>query len=220
MLKHYLANHVWVSDRRCYQVGDNLYPGVTTVLSATKSDKDKAGLDRWRSEVGELEAKRILKEACDRGTAVHSRIENHLMGIPATIPEAYQGFWDSIRPALANVSDIQLIEGAVWHPSGFAGSVDCVGSWKGQPAIIDWKTSGKAKLPGWIDDYRQQTSAYCAAVNRVYGLRLNRAVIVIALESQPAQVFEVEPAELMHHWRSFQERVNQYHQKFPLPVAA
>jgi genome maintenance exonuclease 1 len=219
MLKKFEADHVWVGDRRCYRVGENLFPGVTTVLSATKSAKDKAGLDRWRSEVGELEAKRILKEACARGTAVHSQIENHLLGVESAIPETYQGFWDSIRHALSNVSDVQLIEGAVWHPSGFAGSVDCVGSWQGQPAIIDWKTSGKAKLASWIDDYRLQVSAYCAAVNRVYGLRLNRAVIVIALENQPAQIFEIEPAELCHHWRGFKERVTQYHQAFPLPLA-
>jgi len=180
-------------------------------LSATKDTETKQALDRWRSRVGDAKADRIMVHACKRGTIVHSMIEDYLVGIEKPCPDVAKPFWDSIRPILANVSDIQLIEGAVWHPSGFAGSVDCVASWKGQPAIVDWKTSSKPKKAEWITDYFQQTSAYCAAVNRLYGLRLNRAVVAIALEDSPAQIFEVSPGEIIQHWRNFSERVKAYH---------
>lgn len=220
MLKKYPAHHIWIGDRRCYQVGEQIFPGVTTILGATKLSRDKQVLAQWREKVGEVEADKITSDACDRGTIVHGLIEDYLQGKESPCPDGVKGFWDSIRPALINVSDVQLIEGAVWHPSGFAGSVDCVASWKGQPTIIDWKTSGKPKKSEWITDYKQQTAGYCAAVNRLYGLKFNHSVIVIALEDSPAQVFEVSPVELMEHWRNFQERVKQYHQKFPLPIAA
>jgi genome maintenance exonuclease 1 len=147
-----------------------------------------------------VEADKILAQAGDRGTIVHGLIEDYLVGQEIPCPDGVQGFWDSISPALVNVSNIQLIEGAVWHPSGFAGSVDCVASWKGQPAIVDWKSNSKPKKSEWITDYFQQISAYCAAVNRVYGL--NRAVVV-ALEHSPAQVFEKTRVELIEHWRNF-----------------
>ncbi len=200
--------------------GRKYLPWGDTILGATKPFRDKQALAQWRERVGEVEADKITSDAFERGTIVHGLIEDYLQGKESTCPDGVKGFWDSIRPVLVNVSDVQLIEGAVWHPSGFAGSVDCVASWKGQPAIVDWKTSGKHKKSEWITDYKKQTAAYCAAVNRLYGLRLNNAVIVIALEDSPAQVFEVPPVELMEHWRNFQERVKQYHQKFPLPIVA
>lgn len=39
MLEKFEANHVWVGDRRCYSVSDKIYPGVTTILGATKSEE-------------------------------------------------------------------------------------------------------------------------------------------------------------------------------------
>lgn len=224
MLKTYKPQHVWVNGKRYHQWGDKIYPGVTTVLSETKDAKSKQALDKWRSDVGEDEAKEITRLACERGTEVHACIEDHLIGIERKCDPQWLPFWDSIRPALVNVSNVQLIEGALYHSRGFAGSVDCVGEWEGELSIIDWKTSTKPKKDQWIDDYKLQTAAYCAAVNKLYfeefkalGMPLiRRAVIVIALGDRSAQVFKVEPHEIMGYWRRFGEKVDLYHQKFPM----
>jgi genome maintenance exonuclease 1 len=223
MLKTYKPKHVWIDGKRYHQWGDKVYPGVTTILSGTKDARDSQALDKWRSSVGEDEAKEITRLACDRGTEVHACIEDHLVGIERKCDPQWRGFWDSIRPALVNVSNVQLIEGALWHPRGFAGSVDCVGEWEGEMSIIDWKTSTKPKKAQWIDDYKLQTAAYCAAVNRLYakdGLKIKRAAIVIALGDRPAQVFKVEPNEIMGYWKRFGEKVDLYHQKFPVVRAS
>lgn len=227
MLKTYKPKHVWVNGKRYHQWGENIYPGVTTVLSGTKDDRDSKALDKWRSDVGDDEAKEITRLACERGTEVHACIEDHLIGVERKCDPQWQPFWDSIRPALVNVGNVQLIEGALWHPSGFAGSVDCVGEWEGELSIIDWKTSSKPKKSQWIGDYKMQTAAYCAAVNRLYkpelmelyGKLINRAVIVIALGDRPAQVFKVEPSEIMGYWHEFSEKVALYHKKFPMVKA-
>lgn len=210
MLQKYTFDHVWIGNRRCYQIGDAIYPGVTTILSNTKSDEEKASLARWRQSVGEEEAKRSLKAACDRGTAVHSLIEGWLQGQPVHPPAGVEGFWDSVLPVLSRVSDVQLIEGVVWHSSGFAGSVDCVARWDGEMAIIDWKTSNSPKKPEWIQGYFQQTSAYRAAVNEVYGLEINTSVVVIALEDQPAQVFVSDFDDLSLYWDIFKLRIEDF----------
>jgi hypothetical protein len=206
MLQKYTANYVWLGNRRCYRIGDRILPGITTILSNTKSAANKKGLADWRKKVGSNNADKIMKSSKNRGTIIHKLIEQRLQGNVMECPEHVQGFWDSIEPWLDMVSDVQLIEGAVWHSSGFAGSVDCVARWDGELAIIDWKTSNTPKKPEWIEDYFQQTSAYRAAVNEVYGLNINTSVVVVALEDQPAQVFKCDADDLESHWQEFTRR--------------
>jgi hypothetical protein len=221
-LQRNLSSHVWQGDRRCYSTPDGgIYPGVTTVLGATKNEKDKAGLDRWKMSVGEEEAARICKAATDRGTAMHARIEhllapNQVDGKDLQIAlanESANAFFDSMGHVLADVTDPLLIEGTVWHPSGFAGSADALAYYQGELTLMDWKTASKPKRKEWIEDYRCQAAAYCAGMNRVYqsdGLRLGRAAIAIALDGKPAQVFLMEAEELCKYWKMFQARLARY----------
>jgi hypothetical protein len=224
-LQRHLPHHIWKGDRRCYSTPDGgLYPGVTTVLGATKSDKDKVGLERWKASVGEEEAARICKVATDRGTAMHTRIEHLLAPEQVTEAElqaamandAANDFFDSMAPVLADVSNSLLIEGTIWHPSGFAGSADALANYRGELTLLDWKTASKPKRKDWIDDYRCQAAAYCAGMNRVYqsqGLRVGRAAIAISLAGQPAQVFVMESEELCKYWKIFQARLAQYQEE-------
>jgi hypothetical protein len=214
MLKTYKAHHVWKEGKRYHKWGENEYPGVTTILSATKPEKDKISLNIWRNKVGVEIAENITKLACDRGSEIHSCIEDFLIGKSPVCSDQWFSFWQSIKPVLNNVTEVQLIEGALWHPLGFAGSVDCVANWKGNLSIIDWKTSSKPKKEEWILDYKLQTAGYCAAVNRMYNLKINNAVIVIALENIPAQVFEITSQDLFAYWQLFCQRVKKYHSIF------
>jgi genome maintenance exonuclease 1 len=221
-LYRHLSHHVWQGSRRCYRTPTGeVYPGVTTVLGATKSEKDRAGLERWKASVGEDEADRICKVATDRGTAMHTRIEHQLAPHQvsaaelsnALANESANAFFDSMGHVLADVTDPILIEGTIWHPSGFAGSADALAYYQGELTLLDWKTASKPKRQGWIDDYKCQAAAYCAGMNRVYqsqGLRLGRAAIAVALADRPAQVFVMESAELCDYWRLFQERLVRY----------
>lgn len=47
---------------------------------------------------------------------------------------------------------------------GYAGTVDAVAFVDGQPYVIDFKTSEKAKTQSGLGDYRQQTAAYREAI--------------------------------------------------------
>ena len=58
--------------------GERRYPGVTRVLSETKSEEDKKFLEEWRARVGEAEADRILKESMDIGNSLDAMIEDYL----------------------------------------------------------------------------------------------------------------------------------------------
>ena len=65
---------------RKYLLGENKLPSVTTILSATKSEEEKAAIANWKERVGQKEANRIKTEASARGTSMHSYIEDYLRG--------------------------------------------------------------------------------------------------------------------------------------------
>ena len=70
-------------------------PSVTTVLSATETEKAKAGLRNWqKNNPGALEA------ASTRGSAIHLGCENYLRGLDPGVSEEYQDFWNGITPYL------------------------------------------------------------------------------------------------------------------------
>lgn len=215
MLEKYQARHVWHGAKRYYltPTGEN-YPGVTTILSNTKTEKTRLALEAWRVRVGEIEAAAISKAAAARGTAMHAAIEASLLGEPVMIEDIAAPYFESMQAILPRVSDVHLVEGMVWHQNGFAGSVDCVARYQGELSLIDWKTSDKPKRANWIDDYFLQCSAYCAAINRMYDLRIGRIVIAIAVPGQAAQVFTASGPILLNYWELFNDRLAQYKSLF------
>ena len=52
-----------VNGLRLYLIEDNKLPSVTTIISATKSDEEKASLENWKQRVGYVEANKIKSEA-------------------------------------------------------------------------------------------------------------------------------------------------------------
>ena len=69
-----------VQGKRHYSLDGSNLPSVTTILSATKSEEDKAALAAWKERVGKVEAERIKKESSTRGSNLHKFIEEFLHG--------------------------------------------------------------------------------------------------------------------------------------------
>ncbi|PSO79249.1 MAG: hypothetical protein BRC41_19300 [Cyanobacteria bacterium QH_9_48_43] len=217
MLKRHEARHKWIGQER-YHITPNgdVFPGVTTILSATKPEREKQALENWRKRVGAKEADKVKKDATERGSRMHNQIEEYLTGL-IDFDEITEPIAQSVKPILKHIDETWLIEGNIWHPSGFAGSVDFLGVLDGTPTVIDWKTSRKPKKRAWIDDYFCQVAAYSAGMNRVYqeqGVQIKNATVVIAVEGvSEAQIFRVANNELMSYWEWFQERVEEYKKK-------
>ncbi len=214
MLPHFKAKQVSVNRRRHYEVEGQRLPGVTTILSATKPPEAKERLWRWRERVGPEEANRITAKASRAGTKIHKVIKAYLRQEEWTLPEGTEGFWASIEPVLNNIDDVLLVEGAVWHPLKFAGYPDALIVYNDQLLVCDWKTARRPKQAEWIEDYFLQVAAYCWAVNwvyRDYDIRVEQAMVAIALEDIPAQLFTLTPEQLDQHWGAFQKRLRQYY---------
>ncbi|MEA5462306.1 PD-(D/E)XK nuclease family protein [Leptothoe sp. PORK10 BA2] len=214
MLPHYKAKQVSVNRRRHYEVNGQRLPGVTTILSATKPWEDKERLWRWRERVGTEEANRITAKSSRAGTKIHRVIKAYLRQEEWALPEGTAGFWASIEPVLQGIEEVLLVEGAVWHPLKFAGFPDALMVYDGQLVVCDWKTARHPKQVEWMGDYFLQVAAYCWAVNWVYrdhDIKVERAMVAIALEDTPAQLFTLTPDKLDQYWGQFQQRLRQYY---------
>ena len=64
---------------RHYDVEGDKYPSATSILGATKSQKDIDALNRWKKDIGYSVAAAVSKQSSDRGTEMHSWIESMLL---------------------------------------------------------------------------------------------------------------------------------------------
>lgn len=213
-LHRYQAKQVSINRRRHYQIEGHHYPGVTTILSATKPYEDRKRLWDWQARVGKSEAQQITSKAASAGTKLHKLIGQHLNQEAITIPDAIAGYWHSIAPILETVQEPWLVEGAVWHPDGFAGFPDALIQVNDQLYVCDWKTARKPKRREWITDYCLQVAAYTQAINWVYpDVGVNQALIAIALDGSDAQTFELSATDLEDYWQQFQQRLQQFYDR-------
>ena len=167
---------------RFYAVGENKYPSITTVLSATA---DHTALNEWRKRVGEKEAARITAESTKIGTAMHACFENFLQG--KELPEAISEEQKTGR-AMFNAGKLQIQryvkeviaqETIVWSDVlKVAGQFDllCKNN-KGELVLVDFKSAKKRKPREWIDNYRLQTAFYRQCIKERMGLEIDHAAL-------------------------------------------
>lgn len=200
---------------RQYETPNGYAPSVTTVLSGSR---DNSGIERWREDVGEAKADEILRVACYRGNGSHLNIENFLRH--GTVPKAtitLDGYWKSFYHFLRRrIDNVLAMEGAVWHPDGYAGAFDCITYLDddgAQPSLLDWKTADREPKPPKIYEYKLQAAAYVAAANHVYksqGLNIQRALIVMALPAQEPLITELGADELNQLYLHFLARLQRF----------
>lgn len=212
-LHHYQAKNRRVNRRRLYEVAGHCYPGVTTILSATKPPEARAALQQWRQRVGAEAARSISGKASSAGTRLHKQIAAFLNQDAVEVPTDIVGYWDSILPILTEVETALLVEGAVWHDAGYVGFPDALVVYEDQLWVCDWKTALKPKKLAWIEDYCLQVAAYAEAIEQVYAdqnITVAGALIAIALDGQPAQTFRLSQTDLALHWQGFQDRLAEF----------
>jgi genome maintenance exonuclease 1 len=203
-------------------------PSVTTILDRTKSEESKAALANWKKRVGEQQAQQIVTEAANRGTRMHSYLEQYILnddlkplpGNPFAQPSWFMAA-EVILQGLSNVDEFWGTEVPVYYSGLYAGTTDCLGVWKGRPAIMDFKQSNKVKKREYIGDYFLQLAAYAAAHNETHGTDINTGVILMAVQpkllpdgtyDKPQYLeFVVEEDEFKHWHAEWLKRVEQYY---------
>ena len=212
-------------------------PSVTTVLSATESEKSKKSLRTWQqNNPGALE------QASTRGSAIHLGCENYLRGLDPNVPEEYQDFWNGIDQYLDWFDEIHWSErplrpdwnhlrsddkevAFVWSTEHrYAGCPDLIGEIGGVKVIADFKTSNAPYRDTFPDrgdrmgfgGFRkftkcaQQMSAYRYALNERTGYLCDVALIIVSTPETTQGIF-IDGDKLSLYESRFLKRAQQFH---------
>jgi hypothetical protein len=207
-----------VNGKRLYETPDgNAVASVTTILDATK---DKSHLIAWKKRVGEAKAQEIVTEAASVGTRMHKYLEDYIefgeWPQAGSNPYAQQahGMAEVIRDNALKDVEVWGSEVALYMPQMYAGTTDLVGTYKGQPAIMDFKQTNKPKKEEWVVDYFLQLVAYAEAHNEIYGTNIREGHVFMCSRAGEYQQFDVWPDEY-DEWRNeWYERVYKYYENF------
>ncbi|MGL5805473.1 MAG: hypothetical protein ACRC11_08520 [Xenococcaceae cyanobacterium] len=199
---------ITIDRKRHYCFEGQIYPSVTSILSATKPEQAKQALQNWRRRIGKEKAQQITTNASRRGTSLHGAIAAFLKQQPVPDDIEENQYWQSILPVLERVDRVHLIESAIYHSEcKYAGIFDCLGEWEGQLCLFEWKTASQPKKLEWIEDYCLQVTAYIAAINHLYQVNITQGIIAISLFDRPAQIFNLNEDILDNYWQQFLERL-------------
>jgi hypothetical protein len=206
------------NDMRFYRDSNNdLVPSVTTVLDATG---DKSGITQWRRKVGPAQADAIVQESTLIGSAVHEAIENYLLG------KSWNNFTDDrngflaksisskfISSCLNGIDEVWGLESGLILDGLYAGTADCIGVYKGLPAIIDFKTAKKLKRKDGIEDYFLQCSAYANAHNVMFETSISNLVILMVDRDLLFKEFNIKKDEFSLYTDKWKKRLIKFHNR-------
>ena len=217
------------SGKRLYATPDgHKVPSVTTILDKTKPAESRIALANWRKAVGEAKAQQITTEAANRGTRMHTYLENYIKGetLKDTVsnPYAQQSLVMAkkvIAEGMIHVDEVWGSEVPLYFPELYAGTTDCVGIHKGEQSILDFKQTNKPKKREFIDDYFIQLTAYAMAHNEVHGTNIRKGVILMCVKPEEItpgvwaepqyQEFILEPADFDYWTERWCARVSEYY---------
>tara|TARA_B100002052_G_scaffold245330_1_gene231072 strand:- start:2053 stop:2739 length:687 start_codon:yes stop_codon:yes gene_type:complete len=203
---------------RKYLLGEEKLPSVTTILSVTKSEEDKAALANWRERVGYKEANRIKTEASTRGTSMHTYIEDYLKGrVNESFFETNEQYKIMAKEIIdkgltGKLEEIYGMEETLYYPEKYAGTADLLAKMDGVDVCVDFKQANRPKKIDYIQDYFLQLGAYTLAHDVVHGTKMKAGIILLCTKDILYQEFRIEGAELEMYQNLFMGRVKKFHE--------
>lgn len=188
---------------------DNIYPSISTILSATSSEEKKNGLDSWKEN--EPAHEYITAQSQDIGTQSHKIIENYLSNNLSLeefdlLPIAH---FNNLKSYLENISNVTCIEQRMYSDKlRVAGTSDLIAQYKGELSIIDYKTKRKPQRDEYMYEYYLQTTCYAQMFQEVTGKKINQVVILVSSEKNTRQEF-IKTCD--DYVKPMNERIEQYY---------
>jgi genome maintenance exonuclease 1 len=207
--------------KRLYATPDGFkVPSVTTILDKTKPAESRIALANWRKNVGEKKAQEIVTEAANRGTRMHTFLENYIKGevLKETVsnPYAQQSLTMAkivIDKGFPKINEVWGSEVPLYFPELYAGTTDCCGIHDGDESILDFKQTNKPKKLEYIGDYFLQLTAYAMAHNEVHKTNIRKGVILMCSKDYEYQEFILEPKDFDYWSEQWLKRVEQYYRE-------
>lgn len=201
-----------INGKRTYTTPEgNKYPSITTLLG----HKEKPWLNDWRNMLGPKKADKETKRCADRGSAVHELAEQYLKNntnFEKGHDIKYRRLFNQIKLRLNKISDIRAQEIALYSDTlKIAGRCDCIASYEGIPAIIDFKTSNNNKDEEMVYDYFLQCTAYSIMLEETYDIVIDNIVVIIAVERGIMPLLYKE--NMNNYIEPLIERINNFYKK-------
>ena len=197
---------------RHYEIdGERALPSVTTVISF----QNKQRIAEWKARVGKEVAEAKSRKAAGRGTKCHKLWEGNLQNGDYRSLEEYktpliQLMFNAAQSHLdTRIDNIYQQETKMYSRKlGVAGTVDLICEVDGELAIVDFKTSHKAKPEEWLEDYFVQLSAYWGMFSENTGVFPEKLVVFLVGENGDVQI--VERRNIKPYLKTLQDYVNQF----------
>lgn len=200
-----------VNEVRMYECGDVAYPSITSIISFVSRKK----FADWRAKVGNEVANKKTRHATKRGTDLHLVFEKYLQNENIKDLDEYkrpliQYMFNFAKPFIDDrLNNIYQQETNMYSSKlCLAGTVDLICEVDGELAIVDFKTSEKAKPEEWLEDYFVQLSAYWAMFSERTGVVPKKLVVFLVAESGEVQI--VERRNPIDYLKTLQTYVNQF----------
>jgi hypothetical protein len=126
---------------------------------------------------------------------MHNVVERLLLNRDLPAPrtwlsvKGYRMGYQLIEHFFPSVQEVWGAEIPLYYPKRYAGTSDCIGVYKNNESIIDFKQTNKMKRRDWIEDYFVQLAAYAAAHNEVHGTKIRQGVIMMVAQDGQVQEF-------------------------------
>ena len=214
-----------INGSRHYTLNNQILVSVSSVLKMTKSELEKASLKAWQDRIGFKESLRIKNEAAQRGTEIHSLIENFLLGRsnlnlfeqekekshPQKMADLIIS--EGLKNKLSEINGVECVLHYSAGSKGFAGTSDLIGIWDNIPSVIDFKQKNSIMKESYdsLQTYFIQLGAYSLAHNTVYGSSITQGVILLATTDLVFQVFRINNEKLIEYQNKFLDKVEQYY---------
>lgn len=177
-----------VNGKRFYETSKGFYPSVTTVVG----HQSAKSIQEWRERVGADVADRKSRSASIRGTRYHGVVEAYLKNELEEVQKSEglaKYLFGVARSTLDLITDIHILEAPlVSHDLRIAGRVDCIASYDGELAIIDFKTTGQLKKKEYLEKYFVQEAAYAYMYYEMTGVEVDKLVTISVSEDGLMQV--------------------------------
>lgn len=187
----------------------NNYPSVTTIIHQILVNPNP--LLKWSNIMGFKHKKYedVMDASANFGALMHSVMESYMTNkeIPSindlivlrkvnVILDQFDKFRSGVN---LKPEDTMLVEESIISKTlGYAGTIDWLGTYKNELAIIDYKTSKTARLGFFI-----QLSAYDKLLQTEKNIKVNKATI-LTLREDGVRNYDVTREELDYYYEIFE----------------
>lgn len=191
-------NERTVNGFRYYEVNEELYPSITSILSIKSNER----IAIWRKNMGVEVANYESRRSAERGKNFHQICENYLNNKDVyTHQNTVLSFalFNLIKKHIDRIDKIYKIEQTLYSKEcKIAGRADCIAEFDDILSIIDFKTSNRSKSPDLLALHSIQETAYAVMWEEITDIPIEQIVTIVACENGESQVHITKPNNFKH----------------------